>query len=344
MKLPLLKININEPKYMSVNRMFSFDWATYLGIIGGRGVGKSTGLYGKVANRWDKYGYEFVNVRRHKDEATKCYGLFDTICNGVTAHGIAKGTIEYRHNGKRMGYTLALSLQQQYKSNTFDFSRVNCMIFDEALLPRGSLSRYLPNEVDDYFLELWSTIFRNRSGYKIFMLGNNADVYNPYFAYWDIPVFEGQYKDTKRGLYFEYLKNNPVLEAEQKATPLARATKGTRYYDYNFDNKVLANVSANIGPKMPNAALLCRFVYNRFTLNVYRNTLTDLYIEFRDKPISDNQSFVIRSDNQPNYPVIKMYRSSQLKRFIDVCYYSGHTFYDQQRTASVFAMVQADLK
>lgn len=343
-KLPLLKININEPKYMSVNRLFSFDWATYLMITGGRGVGKTTGLLGKGVDRWDKYGEEFVFVKRHKDETTKCYGLFDDICNNVKAKNVAKGTLEYSHNGKRMGYAVSLSLQQQYKSNGFDFSKVNMMIFDEAMLPKGSLSRYLPDEVAIYFLELWSTIFRNRKGYKVFLLGNNADFYNPYYAYFNVPIFESKFKDINRGLYCENLTNNPVLEEEQKATPLAKLTQGTNYYDYNFNNKLLGGNSHMVGLKVPNALMLCRFVYDKFTLNVYRNTLKDLYVEMKDKPIEDDISFVIRKDGKPNYPIIAMYRKTQLKRFIDVCYYSNHVMFDNERTASLFDSVEQDLR
>lgn len=343
-KLPLFKIDINNPKYVSVNRLWSFDWASTIIATGGRGIGKTTGLVGKSVDRWDKYGQEFVLVKRYKKEVLKCADILVPIVNNSTCKNIAEGTLEYRVNGQRCGYAVSLSLQQDYKSNGIDFSRVGCMIFDEALLKPHSTKRYLIDEVAGYYLELVSTIFRNRSGYKVFILGNNADIYNPYYAYFNVPLFEGSYKDKRRGLYCEYLPNSPVLEKEQKDTPLAKLTQGTRYYDYNFDNKLLVKNDIKIGPKLPSAVLIFRIVWNDFTLNVYRNDIDTLYVELRDKPIQDNMTFALMQNNQPNYPVIKMYRGTQLKRLMDICYYAGDIFYDNRRTGAMLDLIQETLK
>ena len=82
------------------------------------------------------------------------------------------------------------------------------MIFDEAILPRGGSYRYLDNEIEMLF-ELISTVFRDRTDYRIFILGNNADIFNPYFDYFSIPPFERSYIDVDRGLYCELAKDMP---------------------------------------------------------------------------------------------------------------------------------------
>ncbi len=343
-ELPLFKIDINNPDYVSVNRLWSFDWASTIMATGGRGIGKTTGLLGKSIDRWHKHGHEFALVRRYKKETLKCADSLAPIVNGASCKNIAEGTLEFKINGKRCGYALTLSLQQDYKGNGIDFSRIGTMIFDECLLKPRSVKRYLVDEVPGYYLELVSTVFRNRKDYKVFLLGNNADVYNPYYAYFGVPLFENAYKDKARGLYCEYLPNSPALEKEQKETPLAKLTQGTRYYEYNFNNKLLMKSEVRIAPKLPTAVLLFRIVWNGFTLNIYRNDLETLYVEMRDKPISDNIAFVLMQSNQSNYPIIKLFRGTQYKRLLDICYYANDIFYDSTRTGAMLDLVQENIK
>lgn len=343
MKLPLLKISINNPKYVNVNRLYSFDWATYYILTGGRGIGKTTNIVGKCIDQWDKTGKEFVYMRRYNSETGKAMTLLSPIVNNATAIPVSKGLIEYRINNKRVGYAIVLAYQQDYKSG-IDFSNVNTLVFDEAIMKPKGVKRYLTNEVQDYFLEIVSTIFRNREGYKVFLLGNNSDLYNPYNAYFKIPIFSDTYKDKKRQLYCEYLKNNPVLEEEQKNTPLAKLTEGTTYFDYNFNNKLLVHKEAQLGAKLPNAELITRFVWNDFTLNIYKNSWDKLFVEFRDKKIKDSISFTFKDGNIVNYPAIKLYKSSQLKHFIDACYYNGNVWFDTIQSSTLLDEIQATLK
>lgn len=329
-----LKIKPNFKKYVNVNRWFSYQGVNTFLIIGGRGIGKTTGL-----NIWDvgdfiKAGNEFLYVRRFINELKKTKSMLDPIVNGVQVRGLSHGLFQWEVNKTRIGYGAALTAQQTFKSGV-DFSKVHTMIFDEAILPRGGSYRYLDNEIEMLF-ELISTVFRDRTDYRIFILGNNADIFNPYFEYFNIPSFERSYIDVDRGLYCELAKNSVELLEAEKQTPLYRLTKGTQYFEYHYNNKVLTTVEARVCPKPMNVVLLCRIVVNDITLNLYRYKISEMYVEMRDKPIVDTYSFIIFEKEKPNYHYIKELKASDVFRYIHASYYMGKAMFESDKAASVF--------
>lgn len=336
-KTPIvLKIKPNFKKYVNVNRWMSFDGISFYLIIGGRGIGKTTGLDIWNVGDFKKNGNEFVYTRRYINELKKTKSMFDPILNKVEVRGLSHGLFQWEVNKTRIGYGCALTAQQTFKSGV-DFTKVNNLIYDEAILPRGGSYRYLDNEIEMFF-ELISTVFRDRTGYKVFILGNNADIFNPYFDYFNIPPFEKTFIDKERGLYCEMAKNSAELLEAEKATPLYKLTKGTQYFDYHYNNKVLINTTARICPKPLNVQLIARIIINDLTLNLYRHKISDIFVELRDKKIMDNYSFVIYENEKPNYHYIKELKGSDLFKFIHASYYMGNTMFETEKTAAVYTM------
>ena len=338
----VLKIKPDFVKYVNVNRWFSYQELSTFLIIGGRGIGKTTGL-----NIWDigdfiKNGNEFVYVRRYIEELKKCKSMLDPLVNQIQVRGLSRGIFQWEHNKTRIGYGLALTAQGSFKSGV-DFTKVNTMIFDEAILPRGGAYRYLDNEIE-MLLELISTVFRDRTGYRIFILGNNADIFNPYFDYFKVPPFERTYIDADRGLYCELAKNSAVLLEEEKKTPLYRLTKGTQYFEYHYNNKVLTKDNTRLGVKPLNAHLICRIIINDYTLNIYRTKLSEIFVELRDKPIKDRFTFDIIDEQKPNYHFIKEYRSSDISSFIRMCYFTGGAVFESDKADAIFESFMETVK
>lgn len=330
----VLKIKPNFTKYVNVNRWFSYDGVSFFLIIGGRGIGKTTGL-----NIWDigdfkKNGNEFLYVRRFINELKKTKTMFDPLVNKVQVRGLSHGLMQWEINKARLGYGAALTAQQTFKSGV-DFSKVHTMIYDEAILPRGGSYRYLDNEIEMFF-ELVSTVFRDRTDYRVFILGNNADIFNPYFDYFNIPSFERSYIDVDRGLYCELAKNSVQLLEAEKQTPLYKLTKGTQYFDYHYNNKVLTMQETRIAPKPLNVQLICRIIVNDFTLNIYRHKLAEMYVELRDRVIADNYSFIIYENQKPNYHYIKELKSSDLFNFIHTTFYTGGAIFENDKASAIF--------
>ena len=324
--------------YFNANKYWSFgdDYSVFM-ITGGRGIGKTTGLVAKSILEYMNKGTEFVYARRYITELKKAKTLLDPIINKVKTIGRGNGAVQWNVGNTRIGYGVALTAQQSLKSG-FDFSRVNILIYDEAILPRGGSFRYLANEVE-MFLELCSTIFRDRTGYKIFILGNNADMFNPFHSYFNIPTFTNTFKDKSRGIYCELARNSEKLLEKESHTPLYKLTSGTAYGNYHYNNEVLTFETGRIGIKAPTAEFLCRFVYNKVTLNVYRQSYKEIFVELRDKVIKDNDAYVLMEDDKPNYLYIQEYRKSELKKFIDICFYNSNCIFDDVKTAQVFELI-----
>lgn len=327
--------------YWNPCRYFGLPYRIFI-IVGGRGIGKTTGMNFMNLKTYNKNKGEFVILRRYKTELTKIKTAFDTMSNGIITQGLGKGAFEYRFNGKRIGYGLTLAMQSSYKSG-MDFSKVKTLVYDEAVLkPNGNL-RYLKDEMTELF-EIISTIFRDRTDYRVFILGNNLDIFNPYFEYFNIPKFNGIWTDIDRGLYCELCKDKEAFIKKQQETPLAKLTKGTSYYDYHYKNEVLVPEVSNIGVKGVGDKFIFRLVYNSKTINFYFHGEHQLYAELRDKAIVDDYSMVLMSNNKPNYYFIRNFKASDLGNLVKAKHYKKEIICSSPECSSVLGMIMEDIR
>ena len=338
MKEIILKI---LPYYFNFNRIFSYNYCSTFILIGGRGIGKTTGACIKVAKNYIKKDEQFVYVRRYKNEIKKSKTIFSKILLNVKNKGIGSGGFEYIYKGGVFGWAIPLSTAISFKSG-INFDRVSTIIFDEAILPRKSPYKYLPDEIHAFF-ELVSTITRTRKNYKIIIIGNNADIFNIYFDYFKVPTFDGIYVDKERGLYCELSKINPDLLKVEQETPLYKLVNGTPYGEYHYNNKPLTSDEYNIDVKVNTDELLIRLIYNNYTLNVYRHNNYKLFIEFKDKAIKDNISFILYEGNNPNYYYIGLFRKSSIYKWITYAYYNNAVFYDSQKCGEIFKIIMEEI-
>lgn len=328
--------------YLNPNRYWSIEGVNMFILIGGRGIGKTTGLDYRAVQEWERKGKEFVYVRRYKSELMKSKGILDKILPGVTTRGIGKGGFEFMHGKRRIGFGVTLAMQSTFKSGV-DFSNVNLLIYDEAVLKRGGNLRYLADEMTELF-ELISTVFRDRTDYRIFIMGNNMDIFNPYFEYFSIPRFKGSYIDRERGIYCELCKDKEAFMQKQKETPLYKITKGTAYGDYHYANEVLLQETSLIGEKTADDKFLCRLVYNTRTINIYWHGEHQLYCEMRKKPIVDAYSIVLMENDRPNYFFIKDFRSGDLGKFIIAKYFKKEIVYEDNECYTVFSEMMEEVR
>lgn len=341
---PKVKLKIIEDyvHYYNVNRLYSYgDIISFFILIGGRGIGKSTGLAIKCVKNFRNNNEECVVIRRYVDETKIIADYFSKVVCGISVKGIAKGAFEYKLQGKRLGFGLALSKQQSFKSG-INFENVTTIIFEEAFLMKGSKVPYMQNEAEQ-FLELISTIVRTRKNYKVFIVGNNADIFNPYCEYFNVPTFKDYYINRERGLYVELAPTKEELLKVEQDTPLHKLTKGTSYGDYHYGNVVLTTTKGKIIPKHYKAILMFRLVVNNQTLNIYRHELM-LYVEWRDKAITDNMAYIIMENGNYNYYYTKMFMNSDLAEFTRLCYYDNNIGYSDNKAIEIFARIMEVIK
>lgn len=227
-------------------------------IIGGRGTGKTFNCKKFCIEDYIKHKRQFFYVRRYNTEVDLALtGFFEQLQHEgyFEDHEFSikkekKHLTKFLMDGEVIGFACALSTSPIIKSASFP--DVYNLIFDEALIPRGSSYHYLKNEII-LFLELLESVFRLRDG-RVMILSNAITVANPYYDYWDIvPKVGKQFEIYHNGdICLEQVMNQDFIEAKKK-TAVGRLIAGTKYGDYAISNKMLQDDGAFIAFKPPKA-------------------------------------------------------------------------------------------
>lgn len=223
-------------RYYDFNRIRSYN-RMYNMIVGARGCGKSYGAKRiAIKNFLKSNGREqFVYVRRYKSEIKedkKFDNFFDDIREEFPEHELTiRGNKAYC-DGKLMGYAIPLSTAVGIKSVPYPF--VTMIIFDEFILDTGY--NYLSNEPLK-FLDLCSTIVRDRNNVRIFLLANNVTVANPYYEFWGIcPKKNDRFVNINEECILEQITNDDFVKSLQE-NKFTKLIKNTDYYKFNILNE-----------------------------------------------------------------------------------------------------------
>lgn len=331
--------------FWNTRKCDSYD-CNFSASIGGRGIGKTIGVLNKAMHRFMKAGEQFVYIRRYKSEikAIRQKNPLDIIIDGVNSKSDGSGGLIFDWNGETCGYALPLTMGKGNKSANYEL--VTTIIFDEFTVKRGDNNyRYLTGETDTFW-ELIGSIVRLRTNYRIYLLGNNTDLFNPYYSLYNIPLFEDCYYLKDRKMFFEYPKNNPQLVEIEKKTPLYHMLKGTTYGDYYYDNKLITSKHYNYGEKPNNARAFIKLIVNTDRLKVYLGEIegeTNVFIE-RDKKCSeDNTTYILMKDGNLNRYYSKMFKE-RFYRFFGKYYYNNKIIYKDEMCGSIFSWIMEVLK
>ena len=178
-------------------------------------------------------------------------------------------------NDELCGYAIALSKASIYKS--VPFPNVDIIMFDEFLID-NSTYHYLPDE-PERLLDFIETVGRLRN-IKIFMLGNNTSMINPYFDYFNISLpYNTDIKTFKEGLILiNYIRNEEYREVKRKSN-FGKLIDGTKYGKYAIDNESLKDNNTFIKKKSPNSKFFFNLILNGHTYGVWMDyNSTDMYI------------------------------------------------------------------
>ena len=182
-------------KYYSLNKINKKD-ATYNVIFGERSNGKTYATLKQVLENYFNDGSQFAYIRRWSVDVQpkRMNNLFNAIIEDGYLEKLSGGKFTaifyrtgrfylctYNDKGKPIyneediiGYAFSLSENEHNKANSYP--RVTTIIFDEFLTNKI----YLPDEFI-LFMNTVSTIVRQRTNVKIYMLGNTVNKYCPYF-------------------------------------------------------------------------------------------------------------------------------------------------------------------
>lgn len=181
-------------KYYSLDRILKED-ATYNMIIGERSNGKTYSVLEYGIKKYFEDGSEMGIIRRMQDDLKGKRGaaVFSSIINNGLVKKYSKGKYnwityyanrwyfanltddhEIKRDEKPFAYGFAISSMEHDKSTSYP--EIRTILFDEFI----TRNYYLPDEFVHY-MNVLSTIIRERDDVKIFMLGNTVNKYCPYF-------------------------------------------------------------------------------------------------------------------------------------------------------------------
>lgn len=164
--------------------------ATFIPVVGARGVGKTYGLFKKLV----KEGKKFIYLRRLKSQLDQCaktegnpFKKLNTDLSREILPYSTGGIITFRNEDKA-GDVVAVGVALSVVANVrgIDFSDYDFIVFDEFIASSGE--RPIKNEFSA-FLNFYETVNRNRElegkpAVKCLMLGNANTLINPYFSAW----------------------------------------------------------------------------------------------------------------------------------------------------------------
>lgn len=182
-------------KYYSLNKINKKN-ATYNVIFGERSNGKTYATLKQVLENYFSDGSQFAYIRRWSVDVQpkRMNNLFNAIIEDGYLEKLSGGKFTaifyrtgrfylctYNDKGKPIyneediiGFAFSLSENEHNKANSYP--RVTNIIFDEFLTNKI----YLPDEFM-LFMNTVSTIVRQRTNVKIYMLGNTVNKFCPYF-------------------------------------------------------------------------------------------------------------------------------------------------------------------
>lgn len=215
--------------YYSLARIKKYG-CLYNLIIGKRSNGKTFAALDEGLKIYKATDKKIAYIRRYKEDITRpnLYQLFDphpiTKWGGGQYDGYTYTSREFKMANSETGskspvicQTFSLSAWERQKGS--DKGDFGVIIFDEFI----TRDQYLPHEVD-IFLEVLSSIMRDRGGVPVYMIANTVSQFCPYFTALGIDIqkiSKGEIKQVSNNCVIEYCEDNGKQGSTKYFTPFA---------------------------------------------------------------------------------------------------------------------------
>lgn len=303
-------------KYYSLNKINKKN-ATYNVIFGERSNGKTYATLKQVLENYFSDGSQFAYIRRWSVDVQpkRMNNLFNAIIEDGYLEKLSGGKFTaifyrtgrfylctYNDKGKPIyneediiGYAFSLSENEHNKANSYP--RVTTIIFDEFLTNKI----YLPDEFI-LFMNTVSTIVRQRTNVKIYMLGNTVNKYCPYFKEMGLTNI----LSMKQGSIDLYTYGDSKLKVAVEYADSKKKFKKNNFY-FAFNNPKLKMITGgawelNIYPHAPVKWLPKNIIFTYFidfNDNIYqceiinKDTNVFTYIHEKTTPIKNPDKDII---------------------------------------------------
>ena len=303
-------------KYYSLNKINKKN-ATYNVIFGERSNGKTYATLKQALENYFENGSQFAYIRRWSVDVQpkRMNNLFNAIIEDGYLEKLSGGKFTaifyrtgrfylctYNDKGKPIyneediiGYAFSLSENEHNKANSYP--RVTNIIFDEFLTNKI----YLPDEFM-LFMNTVSTIVRQRTNVKIYMLGNTVNKFCPYFKEMGLTNI----LSMKQGSIDLYTYGDSKLKVAVEYADSKKKFKKNNFY-FAFNNPKLKMITGgawelNIYPHAPVKWLPKNIIFTYFidfNDNIYqceiinKDTNVFTYIHEKTTPIKNPDKDII---------------------------------------------------
>lgn len=227
--------------------------AVYRVAVGGRGIGKTYSVCKTIIEDYFNKGKRGAYIRRYEEEITpkNIAALFDPHLSLIIAlsngeyNGVYYRTKEwhfcyYDEEGKVIkkdptAFCISAAINTWMTTKGQDRGIVNTILFDEFLIRE----QYLRDEFVD-FMNVVSSLIRDRDGAIIYMLANTVSKYSPYWKEFGITGVETMEQGEIR--VYQYGNSELTLAIEYCADVSATDKVASKYFA--FDNPRLQMVSS----------------------------------------------------------------------------------------------------
>lgn len=238
-------------KYYTLNNILSKN-ADYNIVFGERSNGKTYACLEYGIKKFVESGYkeQTAIIRRWKEDirGRRAESVYSALTSNNRISELTNGefTEIYYFNGKYylsnfdkelkkhvplntpLAYTFALSEMEHDKSTAYP--EITTIIFDEFLTRRY----YLPDEFI-LFMNVLSTIIRQRNNVKIFMLGNTVNKYSPYFKEMGLKHIPQQEQGT---IDIYQLGKGQLTIAVEYADSISKEKESNKYFCFDDSEAV----------------------------------------------------------------------------------------------------------
>ena len=330
--------------YYSFNKIMSFN-ATFLFVVGARGLGKTYGAKKMVIKRAIRTGEQFIYLRRYSTELKGRGTFFADIANefpdydfrieGMTAEmATSKTRGKKQRDWKVIGYFAQLSNAQTQKSVAYP--RVTTILFDEFIIEKGVI-RYLPNEAKA-FLDFYSTVDRWQDKTRVFFLANSVSMMNPYFIEWNIRPDElGEFSKHMDGFIACHFVESAEFATAVYQTKFGKFIQGTEYADFSVASKFSDAHKRMIGQKPSAADHFCNIETKNGNFSVWVDTMASAYYILERTPNSGIQ-YTFVAENMDSTKVFLQY-SDRIMQLFRSAFRNGQMTFDTPRSRNAFVEI-----
>ena len=339
-------------EYYDVSHIDKFN-AHYNVIFGKRSNGKTYSVLKKAVQNYAKNGEQTAYVRRYREDFKGKRGatMFDALIANDEIRKATDGkwdTVKFYSDrwyfAKRdedadrlvadsTPFCYAFSLAQMEHDKSTSYPMITTVIFDEFISRIG----YLPNEFV-LFMNVLSTIIRQRNNVKIYMLGNTVNKYCPYFQEMGLNHVE----NMENGKIDIYSYGNSSLKVAVERTPDHNIEGRKSEVYFAFDNPSLQMITGgawelDLYPHLPreyevedvifkyficfNDQILqaevieledCCFTYIHRKTGDIRHPDEDLVYSLEYDPRPNHIRNLIKSDNKTSRKVLHFFKDERV--------------------------------